>query len=93
MQEIIQISTKENKRKEKYIKKYDKLQSILECDSKNKRAQMELMLVLINEGYQDKVKQEFPKEDYEFINNIIKQCYEKTIQTQEAKGKIDEYCI
>lgn len=77
----------------KYIKKYDKLESILECKNTNKRAQMELMLVLINEGYRDVVKEEFPEEDYKFIDEIIKQYYAKTLKPQDAKKQIDEYCI
>lgn len=81
----------EMERQRKYIKKYDKLQSILECHQDNKRAQMELMLVLINEGYQNIAKREFPKEDYQFIDEMIKQYEEKKIQPQEAKQKIDEY--
>jgi hypothetical protein len=54
---------------------------------------MELMLILINEGYQDIVKQEFPKEDCNFIDEIIKQYYAKKIKSENVKEKIDEYCI
>ncbi len=83
----------ENDRQARYIRKYDKLQSILNCDKDNKRAQMELMLVLINEGYREIVKREFSKEDYEFINEIIKQYYKKLIKPEDAKKIIDDYCI
>lgn len=93
MQPSIQGSYEESKRQEKYIKKYDKLQSILGCDTNNKRAQMELMLVLINEGYREVVKREFPEKDYEFVDEIIKGYYAKTIKPQDAKREIDEYCM
>lgn len=83
----------EASRQKNYIKKYDKLQSILKCDNGNKRAQIELMLVLINEGYREVVKREFPAEDYEFIDKIIKGYYAKTIKPEVAKKEIDEYCI
>lgn len=93
MQPNTQGSYEEASRQEKYIKKYDKLQSILECDNANKRAQMELMLVLINEGYREVAKREFPEADYEFIDKIIKGYYAKTIKPEVAKKEIDEYCI
>lgn len=83
----------EHNQRLKYIKKYDKMQNILSSKSDNKRAQMELMLVLINEGYRDKVKDEFPREDYELIDNIIKEYYDKKIKPETAKKQIDDYCI
>lgn len=83
---------KVNVNQSKYIKKYDKLESILYCKNTNKRAWLELMLVLINEGYRDIVKDEFSK-DYGFIDGIIEQYYAKTLKPGEAKKQIDEYCI
>ena len=83
----------EHNEREKYIKKYDKMQNILLSKSDNKRAQMELMLVLINEGYRDEVKVEFPKEDYELIDKLIKEYYDKKVKPEEAKKQIDDYCI
>ena len=83
----------EHDERAKYIKKYDKMQNILSAKSDNKRAQMELMLVLINEGYRDKVKDEFPKEDYELIDKLIKEYYDKKIKPETAKKQIDDYCI
>ncbi len=76
-----------------YVKKYDKLQSILECKETNRRAKMELMLVLINEGYRDIVKEEFPEEDYKFIDETIKEYYGKRLTGVEARKNIDEYCL
>lgn len=90
---VMQMDYTERARQEKYIKKYDKLQYVLGCSANNKRAQIELMLILINEGYREVAKKEFPEEDYEFIDETIKQYYAKTIQPQEAKKKIEEYCI
>ena len=92
-QKMLKNDYEEASRQEKYIKKYDKLQSILGCDTNNKRAQMELMLVLINEGYREVVKREFPEKDYEFVDEIIKGYYAKTIKPQDAKKEIDEYCM
>jgi len=83
--------TRENQNR--YIKKYDKLEAILECSKDNKRAQMELMLVLINEGYKENAKKLFPSEDYEFVDGIIQQYESKIIKPQEAIRCIDEYCI
>lgn len=83
----------EHNERAKYIKKYDKMQNILSAKSDNKRAQMELMLVLINEGYRDKVKDEFPKEDYELIDKLIKEYNDKKIKPETAKKQIDDYCI
>ena len=77
----------------KYIKKYDKLQSILECSSTNKRAQMELMLVLMNEGYGEVVEKSFPQEDISFVQNLVEQCKQKKLVVEEARKQIDEYCL
>ena len=91
IQEILKEIYEENDRQKRYINKYDKLQSILSCKSDNKRAQMELILVLINEGYTQVVEKEFP-EDYEFVNKIIKEYRKKSIKLEETKKQIDEYC-
>lgn len=91
MRRFLQPDYEEKARQEKYIKKYDKLQSLLGSSKDNKRAQMELMLVLINEGYREVVKKEFPKEDYSVIDETIKQYYAKTIVPEVAKQKIDDY--
>jgi hypothetical protein len=93
MQPSKQVTNASIEAQKKYIKKYDKLQSILGCSTDNKRAQMELMLVLINEGYKDIAKQEFPEQDYNFINDIINQYNAKKILPSKGKQKIDEYCI
>ena len=83
---------KEAERVRKYIKKYDKLQSILECSEQNKRAKMELMLVLINEGYSNIVETEYPAE-YKFINSLVEE-YKKREKTADVvKKEIDEYCL
>ena len=83
---------KETERVRKYIKKYDKLQSILECSEGNKRAKMELMLVLINEGYSKIVETEYPTE-YKFINSLVEE-YKKREKTADVvKKEIDEYCL
>ena len=74
-----------------YIKKYDRLQAVLESDIENKRMQMELMLILINEGYRQTVKQEFPNEDYNFIDGIIKEFYQEKVTAINAQRMIDEY--
>jgi tetratricopeptide (TPR) repeat protein len=93
MQPSKQVTNASIEAQKKYIKKYDKLQSILGCSTDNKRAQMELMLVLINEGYKDIAKQEFPEQDYNFINDIINQYNTKKLLPSNGKQKIDEYCI
>ena len=83
---------KETERVRKYIKKYDKLQSILECSEGNKRAKMELMLVLINEGYSKIVENEYPDE-YKFINSLVEE-YKKREKTADVvKKEIDEYSL
>lgn len=82
----------EIERRQKYIKKYDKLQSILECSENNKRAKMELMLVLMNEGYSKVVENEFPKE-YEYINKLVEEYKKKTKTAKEVRQEIDEYCL
>lgn len=79
-------------RRQKYIKKYDKLQSILECSENNKRAKMELMLVLMNEGYSKVVENEFPRE-YEYINKLVEEYKKKTKTAKEVRQEIDEYCL
>ena len=79
-------------RRQKYIKKYDKLQSILECSENNKRAKMELMLVLMNEGYSKVVENEFPIE-YEYINKLVEEYKKKTKTAKEVRQEIDEYCL
>jgi len=92
MQEIMQEVYGINSIQRKYISKYDKLESILSCDSDNKRAKMELILVLINEGYRKTVKEQFP-EDYKFVEEIIYEYYKKIINIQKTKKEIDDYCI
>lgn len=82
----------EIERRQKYIKKYDKLQSILECSENNKRAKMELMLVLMNEGYSKVVENEFPKE-YEYINKLVEEYKKKAKTAKEVRQEIDEYCL
>lgn len=82
----------ETERRQKYIKKYDKLQSILECSENNKRAKMELMLVLMNEGYSKVVENEFPIE-YEYINKLVEEYKKKTKTAKEVRQEIDEYCL
>ena len=83
---------KETERVRKYIKKYDKLQSILECSEGNKRAKMELMLVLINEGYSNIVENEY-LDEYKFINSLVEE-YKKREKTADVvKKEIDEYCL
>ena len=77
---------------EKYIKKYDKLQSILVCSEKNKRAKMELVLVLMNEGYSQNVQEEFPKQ-YEYIIQLVEEYKKKTKTAKEVRQEIDEYCL
>ena len=77
----------------KYIKKYDKLQSILECSTSNRRAQMELMLVLMNEGYGEVVEKSFAREDIDFIQNLIEECKQKKLLVEEARKQIDAYCL
>ena len=83
---------KEAERVRKYIKKYDKLQSILECSEQNKRAKMELMLVLINEGYSNIVETEYPAE-YKFINSLVEEYKKKEKTADVVKKEIDEYCL
>ena len=73
---------KEAERVRKYIKKYDKLQSILECSEGNKRAKMELMLVLINEGYSNIVETEYPAE-YKFISSLVEE-YKKDLSAMKC---------
>ena len=80
-------------KQERYIKKYDKLQTVLNRDSSNKRMQMELMLILINEGYREDAKKSFPEEDYEFVDGIIKQYLEKRLKPKDAIKAVDEYCL
>lgn len=82
----------EIERRQKYIKKYDKLQSILECSENNKRAKMELILVLMNEGYSKVVENEFPKE-YEYINKLVEEYKKKAKTAKEVRQEIDEYCL
>lgn len=82
----------EIERRQKYIKKYDKLQSILECSENNKRAKMELMLVLMNEGYSKVVENEFPKE-YEYINKLVEEYKKKAKTAKGVRQEIDEYCL
>ena len=76
---------KETERVRKYIKKYDKLQSILECSEQNKRAKMELMLVLINEGYSNIVETEYPDE-YKFINSLVEEYKKNMFHLLEKPG-------
>ena len=83
---------KETERVRKYIKKYDKLQSILECSEGNKRAKMELMLVLINEGYSNIVETEYPTE-YKFINSLVEEYKKKEKTADVVKKEIDEYYL
>ena len=83
---------KETERVRKYIKKYDKLQSILECSEGNKRAKMELMLVLMNEGYSKIVEVEYPTE-YKFINSLVEEYKKKEKTADVVKKEIDEYCL
>ena len=83
---------KETERVRKYIKKYDKLQSILECSEGNKRAKMELMLVLINEGYSNIVETEYQTE-YKFINSLVEEYKKKEKTADIVKKEIDEYCL
>ena len=83
---------KEAERVRKYIKKYDKLQSILECSEQNKRAKMELILVLINEGYSNIVETEYPAE-YKFINSLVEEYKKKEKTADVVKKEIDEYCL
>ena len=77
---------------EEYIRKDDRLQSVLNSSYGKKRMQVELMLILINEGYRQTVKEEFPKEDYDFIDEIIKEFYQKKVTAKQAKNSFDEYC-
>ena len=84
---------KEYKEREKYTKRYDVLETVLESEEKNKRAQMELMLILINEGYRSTVKKSFPEEDCNFINGMIQQFKEQKMNAQEVQKHIDEYCL
>ena len=81
-----------NQERSKYIKRYDKLEILLETEEANKRAKMELMLMLVNEGYANIVKEKYP-EEYEFIREVINQYKTKKIEAKEAIKKIDEYCI
>ena len=55
--------------------------------------QMELMLILINEGYREDAKKSFPEEDYEFVDGIIKQYLEKRLKPKDAIKAVDEYCL
>ena len=93
MQDMLKENYESNEVQREYAKRYDKLQAILASDKQNKRAQMELMLVLINEGYGDVVEEEFPEKDNNFINEIIQQYKNKTVNPKEAKKEIDEYCL
>ncbi len=92
MQDILKEVYGDGQIREKYVKKYDKLQSILECSSDNKRAKMELILVLINEGYKQVAKIEFG-EEYDYIEKIIEQYGKRKMTAKEVKDSIDEYCI
>ncbi len=92
MQDILKKVYGDGQIREKYVKKYDKLQSILECSSDNKRAKMELILVLINEGYKQVAKIEFG-EEYDYIEKIIEQYGKRKMTAKEVKDSIDEYCI
>lgn len=85
-------SSTEIERRQKYIKKYDKLQSILECSEENKRAKMELMLVLMNEGYSDTIQSEFPKE-HKFITGLVEEYKNKEKTAKEVRTNLDEYCL
>lgn len=82
----------EIERRQKYIKKYDKLESILECSEKNKRAKMELILVLMNEGYSKVVQKEYPTE-YEYINKLVEEYKNREKTAEKVKKEIDEYCL
>lgn len=82
----------EIERRQKYIKKYDKLQSILECSEKNKRAKMELILVLMNEGYSKVVQKEYPTE-YEYINKLVQEYKNREKTAEKVKKEIDDYCL
>lgn len=93
LDELYKGQYEEEERQQKYIKRYEKLRKLLLCNSDNKRAQAELMLVLINEGYGDLVKTQFPQEDYQVINGIINEYCQKTITSQNAIKKIDEWCL
>lgn len=92
IQSILKNMYKSANRQQEYIKKYDKLQSILESNKDNRRAIMELVLILINEGYSDVAKKEY-KDEFIMIEEIISKIKEQRISIQEAKKALDEVCL
>ncbi len=90
---VDEIKMKYYAKQNKYIERYDKLETILGSSTENKRAQMELMMILINEGYKKTVEETFPEEDYRVINEMIEEYKNRKIEETEFKQKLDEYCI
>lgn len=85
-EDYYKMLTREMARQKEYIRKYDNLQSILESHKDNKRAAMDLIVILINEGYRDIAKREFPQEEYNFINEIMAElCENKEMEVQEGQ--------
>ena len=78
--------------RDKYQKKYDNLESLLAKSSSNKRAKLQIMVIMINEGYGEILKNNYPKE-YEFVEGLIQEYRTKKIDNKMLKEKIDEYCM
>jgi len=53
---------------------------------------MELILVLINEGYKDVAENEF-KQEYQYIDQLIEEYNAKKKTPSEVRTCIDEYCL
>ena len=56
------------------------------------RAKAEIMLIMINEGFRQVVKSNYPIE-YEFIERLIQAYKDKKIDARDVKEKLDEYCM
>ena len=91
--ELNSVYYEEQKRQAFYMKRYDKLVNLLNKDKDSKKAQAEIMLMLINEGYKDIVQQEFPEDDYNFITGLIDDYYAKKLNTQDVQKKIDDWSL
>ena len=76
----------------KYTKKFNNLKLLLEKGNSNKRAKAEIMLIMINEGFRQVVKSNYPTE-YEFIERLIQAYKDKKIDARDVKEKLDEYCM